>query len=177
MSMEPTTVGLEPQIMDSERPQVADEATTEAMAKMTEAVEARKAAKREAAKRFSEKKAAERLERVEKAKKFIEKLKAEKLWEKIGKDNQEFLDKLATVSNNNGIASTSTFTMMFGADVKVGSKVTLLQAFERTRKGQNEIDRLVRSKWLQKGIIVKYTRNDKDIFKSTYEVMELPLPQ
>ena len=169
-------MSLEPQIMDEARPMVADEDVVD-VAVSAETLEARKAAKREAAKRFSEKKAAEKSERVEKANKLIDKLKAEKLWEKIGKENQEFLDKLATVSNNSGIASTSTFTMMFGADVKVGSKVTLLQAFERTRKGQNEIDRLMRSKWMQKGIIVKYTRDDKDIFKSTYEVMELPLPQ
>lgn len=169
-------MSLEPQIMNEARP-IDEDVRPEAVrgvAVSAEALEARKAAKREAAKRFSEKKAAEKTERVEKATKLIAKLKAEKLWEKIGKENQEFLDKLATVSNNSGIASTSTFTMMFGADVKVGSKVTLLQAFERTRKGQNEIDRLVRSKWAQKGIVVKYTRDDKDIFKSTYEVMELP---
>lgn len=136
-------------------------------------LEAKREAKREAAKRFTAKKAAEKQERVEKATKLIEKLKAEKLWDKIGAENQEFLTKLTTVSSGNGATSNSTFSKMFGATPKVGDKVTLLQAFERTFKGQADIDRLIRTKWLQSGIEVKYTLDKNDIFKSTYEIVKL----
>ena len=139
-----------------------------------EAVEAKKEAKREAAKRFTERKAQEKQERIEKSSKLIEKLKKENLWDKIGAEYQEFLTKLATANPNSGAASNSTFNKMFGATPKVGDKVTLLQAFERTFKGQADIDRLVRTKWAEAGIEVKYTADTKDVFKSVYEIVKLP---
>lgn len=137
-------------------------------------LEARKEAKREAAKRFTERKAQEKQERIEKSSKLIEKLKNEKLWDKIGAEYQEFLTKLATASNGSNASSNSTFNKMFGATPKVGDKVTLLQAFERTFKGQADIDRLVRTKWADNGIEVKYTADTKDVFKSVYEIVALP---
>lgn len=155
-------MSLEPQIMEE---------TVEAKA---EALEAKREAKREAAKRFTERKAQEKAERIEKATKLIEKLKAEKLWDKIGAEYQEFLTKLATATPNSGVASSSTFAKLFGATPKVGDKVTLLQAFERTFKGQSDIDRLIRTKWAQAGITIKYTQDAKDIFKSVYEITALP---
>lgn len=159
-------MSLEPQIMEEV---TAEEATAKAAA-----LEAKREAKREAAKRFTERKAQEKAERIEKATKLIEKLKAEKLWDKLGAEYQEFLTKLVTVAPNSGVASSSTFAKLFGATPKVGDKVTLLQAFERTFKGQSDIDRLIRTKWAQAGIVVKYTQDAKDIFKSVYEITALP---
>lgn len=154
---------------------VSDDApVTGVAAAEAEAVEAKKEAKREAAKRFTERKAQEKQERIEKSSKLIEKLKKENLWDKIGAEYQEFLTKLATANPNSGAASNSTFNKMFGATPKVGDKVTLLQAFERTFKGQADIDRLVRTKWAEAGIEVKYTADTKDVFKSVYEIVKLP---
>ena len=152
---------------------VSDDAPVTGVA-AAEAVEAKKEAKREAAKRFTERKAQEKQERIEKSSKLIEKLKKENLWDKIGAEYQEFLTKLATANPNSGAASNSTFNKMFGATPKVGDKVTLLQAFERTFKGQADIDRLVRTKWAEAGIEVKYTADTKDVFKSVYEIVKLP---
>lgn len=157
-------MSLEPQIMDD----------VDGMGAEAEALEARKEAKREAAKRFTERKAKEKAERIEKSAKLIDLLKKENVWDKLPDEYKDFLTKLSTASSNSGIATTSTFALMFGADAKVGTKVTLRQAFERTFKGQNDIDRLVRTKWLQKGIEVKYTVDSKDIFMSTYEIVKMP---
>ena len=160
-------MSLEPQIMDAERPEV-----TKAMS--AEKLESMRVAKREAAARFTKRKAEEKAERLEKSAKLIEQLKKEKMWDRIGPELQDFLTKMSTASANSGAASNSTFSKLFGNAPKVGDKVTLIQCFERTRKGQSEIDRLVRTKWAGNGIEIKYTPDEKDIFKSVYEIVKLP---
>lgn len=129
--------------------------------------------KKEAAERFKEARAKEKAERIEGAKKLIATLKDNGLWDELEEEHHTFLNSLVAAGNSQNAGGMSFFTKMFGADAKVGTSVTLREAFERTLKGQNNIDFYVSKKWPEKGIIVKVEKNDENVLETTYTIESL----
>lgn len=125
--------------------------------------------KAEALQRFKEKKAKKEAERISNAKKLKELLIKEKAWDKIGADLQTWVESLAVAKPANGGSQTSLLTTLFGPTPKVGDKVTLADAFNKTYKGKATLDIYVK-RWKEKGVIVEFTANTADMLKSTYEI-------
>lgn len=127
-----------------------------------------KAKKAEAAKAWKERKEEESAQRQESAKKLI-KLLADKKVE-LTPELNDFLNGIANPKkpavSNNGV-----FSQLFGVTPKVGDKVTLKQAFERTFKSAAELKRLSKQ-WAEKGIVVKFTQN-ANLLESTYTIEKL----
>lgn len=124
--------------------------------------------KAEALQRFKEKKAAKEAERISNAKKLKDLLTKNGAWDKIGADLQTWVESLAVAKPVNGASQSSLLTTLFGPSPKVGDKVTLADAFNKTYKGKATLDIYVK-RWAQKGVIVEFTA-DADMLKSTYEI-------
>lgn len=132
-----------------------------------------KARKKEAAKKCAEKKKAQAAARIEAAKKLIEELKKIGAYDKLNKEYQDMLMSW-TVSQAKTVATGSNlFITIFGEHPKVGDKVTLKEVFNKTLKGEATINAFIKS-LLKKGIVVKYTVNEKNLIESTYEIVTLP---
>lgn len=132
----------------------------------------REASKREAAKRFAENKK-KRQEEARKAAETLEKeLKGKELYDKLSQASKDFISSIINPVSHTGFNGTSVFVVTFGANPKVGDKVTLEDIFKRTLKGKASFDAVVK-RWQDKGIVIEY-HEDKDILKSTYTIKELP---
>ena len=128
-------------------------------------------AKREAAKRFLENKK-KKQEEARKAAETLEKeLKDKGLYDKLSQASKDFISSIINPVSHTGFNGTSVFVTVFGANPKVGDKVTLEDIFKKTLKGKASFDAVVK-RWAEKGIVIEY-REDKDILKSTYTIKEL----
>lgn len=67
----------------------------------------------------------------------------------------------------------TTFSKLFGPTPKVGDKVTLIEAFNRTDKGKASIN-IELKRWAQKGIIVDFVEDSSNTKNSTYVIKALP---
>lgn len=133
---------------------------------------AKKRQKQEAAKRFAENKK-KRQEEARKAAETLEKeLKDKGLYEKLSQASKDFLSSIINPVSHTGFNGTSVFVVTFGANPKVGDRVSLEDIFKRTLKGKASFDAVVK-RWAEKGIVIEY-HEDKDILKSTYTIKELP---
>lgn len=134
-------------------------------------VEDKRAAKREAAKRFLENKK-KKQEEARKAAETLEKeLKDKGLYDKLSQTSKDFISSIINPVSHTGFNGTSVFVTVFGANPKVGDKVTLEDIFKKTLKGKASFDAVVK-RWAEKGIVIEY-HEDKDILKSTYTIKEL----
>ena len=142
-----------------------------------EKLEAFKAAKREAAKRWKERKAKEKEDFLVNVKALCEAFKSNGIWEKLTSEQQSFLDGCANPVTHKAAASTksssSIFTIVFGAEPKVGDKVTLTDVFQKTLKGKAQFDAKVKA-WANDGIIISYQEDAANLFNSTYTIEALP---
>ena len=130
----------------------------------------REASKREAAKRFAANKK-KRQEEARKAAETLEKeLKGKGLYEKLSQASKDFISSIINPVSHTGFNGTSVFVTVFGANPKVGDKVTLEDIFKKTLKGKASFDAVVK-RWAEKGIVIEY-HEDKDILKSTYTIKE-----
>lgn len=127
--------------------------------------------KRAAAKRFKEKRAAEKAERIENAKRFIEEVKADGRWDTYSEQNKAFLISL-TVESVGG-SNEPVFKKIFGENPQVGDTVTLFTAMQKSLKGKNNIDHLIK-KWAENGTVVSYTANKENVLESVYKIEALP---
>ena len=127
-----------------------------------------KAKKAEAAKAWKERKDKEAVARQESAKKLIKLLEDKKV--QLTPELTDFLNGIANpkraVSSVNGV-----FAQLFGPTPKVGDKVTLKQAFEKTFKSAAELKRLTKS-WAEKGTVVKFV-SAANLLESTYVIEKL----
>ena len=131
----------------------------------------KRAAKREAAKRFAENKK-KKQEEARKAAGTLEKeLKDKGLYDKLSQASKDFISSIINPVSHTGFNGTSVFVTVFGANPKVGDKVTLEDIFKKTLKGKASFDAVVK-RWAEKGIVIEY-HEDKDILKSTYTIKEL----
>lgn len=130
-----------------------------------------KAKKREAAARFKENKKKEKAERIEGARALVDEMKGAGLYDRLSASAQEFLNSLANPASGNA-GTSSTFTALFGANPKVGDKVTLIEAFQRTLKGKANIDSYIK-KWAEKGTVVSFQQDSADIRNSVYVIEQL----
>lgn len=132
---------------------------------------AKKRQKQEAAKRFAANKK-KRQEEARKAAETLEKeLKDKGLYDKLSQASKDFLSISSNPVSHTGFNGTSVFVTVFGANPKVGDKVTLEDIFKKTLKGKASFDVIVK-RWAEKGIVIEY-HEDKDILKSTYTIKEL----
>ena len=132
----------------------------------------KRASKREAAKRFAENKK-KRQEEARKAAETLEKeLKDKGLYDKLSQASKDFISSIMNPVSHTGFNGTSVFVTVFGANPKVGDRVSLEDVFKRTLKGKASFDVIIK-RWQDKGIVIEY-HEDKDILKSTYTIKELP---
>jgi len=128
-------------------------------------LEARKAKKREAAAQYKEQKAKEKEDRIKGGKAIIEEMKSKNIFDKLSDAAKEFLNGLANpvpAANN-----ASLFVQLFGVNPKVGTKITLTDAFTKTLKGKSNIDHYTKI-WAAKGTIVTFTQDKENILNSVY---------
>ena len=130
-----------------------------------------KAKKRAAAERFKENKKKEKKARIEGAKALIDEMKNAGLYDQLSDSAKDFLNNLANPVSGNATTG-STFMALFGAAPKVGDKVTLIEAFQRTLKGKSNIDAYIK-KWAEKGIVVSFQQDVTDIRNSVYTLEAL----
>lgn len=128
-----------------------------------------KAKKAEAAKAWKQRKDEEKVARQENAKKLIKLLADKKVV--LTPELDAFLNDIANPKKGGSTSSSGVLNQMFGATPKVGDKITLKQAFERTFKSAAEIKRLCKM-WNEKGIVVKFTQNS-NLLESTYTIEKL----
>ena len=154
---------------------VVNEAVVEGIDE-AEKLEAFKAAKREAAKRWKERKAKEKEEFLTNVKALCEAFKSNGIWEQLTPEQQSFLDGCANPVAHKAVASTrssnSIFAIVFGAEPKVGDKVTLTDVFQKTLKGKAQFDAKVKA-WANDGIIISYQEDAANLFNSTYTIEAL----
>lgn len=127
-----------------------------------------KAKKAQAAKDWKERKEKEAVERQQNAQKLIKLLEDKKV--QLTPELSAFLNGIANPKKGSASVS-SVFTQLFGASPKVGDKVTLKQAFERTFKSGAELKRLTKA-WAEKGIVVKFAQA-ANLLDSTYTIEKL----
>lgn len=155
---------------------IDEEVKSEAVKSEAEKLEAFKAAKRKAAKRWKERKAKEKEEFLTNVKALCEAFKSNGIWEQLTPEQQSFLDGCANPVAHKAVASTrssnSIFAIVFGAEPKVGDKVTLTDVFQKTLKGKAQFDAKVKA-WANDGIIISYQEDAANLFNSTYTIEAL----
>jgi hypothetical protein len=138
----------------------------------------KKAKKLEALKRFKERKAQKAVEDYQSALALRDELSKVGLLEKLTDRSKAFLADQCTdpatrkQSSAGGVTQPSVLIALYGPSPKVGDKITLRQAFEKTAKGKATLDILIR-RWKEKGTVVEVIPN-KDIMETVYEIKALP---
>jgi hypothetical protein len=84
----------------------------------------------------------------------------------------KLLTKVPGVRTGGGFGGTPVLNKLFGDSPQVGMKITIQDVFSKTMKGVQQMNGLIR-KWSEKGIVVKYTHNEAEPFKSTYEIVSI----
>lgn len=130
------------------------------------------AKKRETARKCNAKKKEKEAKQRECAAKLKDELISKGIFETLSEESQLFIKSIST-EQPSVRGGNSFFTQLFGSNPKVGDKITLKSAFNKTLKGKATIDLSVR-RWADKGIKIRYNPNEQMLVESTYEIMELP---
>lgn len=159
--------------MKKEETQVVGQATLspeelDAQAKKLAEQKARKLANDKRLKELHKQEAADR---VKKAGALVAYMKQNKLFEKLSPDFQDFLNKLANPPVSR--STVSVFDILFGENAKVGTTVTLMEAFQKTMKGKAQIDHFIEKKWKPAGIIVEFENDANNLLNSKYILKKL----
>jgi hypothetical protein len=138
----------------------------------------KKAKKLEALKRFKERKAQKAVDDYKTALELRDELSKAGILEKLTDASKAFLADQCTdpatrkQATGGAAVQPSVLLALYGPNPKVGDKITLRQAFEKTAKGKATLDILIR-RWKEKGTVVEVVAN-KDIMETTYEIKALP---
>lgn len=81
----------------------------------------------------------------------------------------KWLDKEPGTSTAGG----STFSKLYGAEPKVGDKITLQDAFDKTFKGKSQMDSLIKKLKEKNGIEIVFEFNKEKPALSTYTIKSL----
>lgn len=129
-----------------------------------------KAKKAAAAKAWKERKDKEASERQKTAADLIKYLADKKIT--LPESFSKLLNEIASPSaRTSSSGSSPLFEKLFGANPKVGDKVTLIEVFQKSYKSKAEIDRYVKQ-WAEKGIVIEFTQ-DANMLGSTYTIKKL----
>lgn len=145
--------------------------TPEQIAEREKKIAEQKAKKLANDKRLKELHKKEAADRVKKAGEFLKYTKDKGIFDKLPKEYQDFLNAIATPIISR--STVSVFNMLFGDDPKVGTTVTLMEAFQKTMKGKAQIDHFISKKWAPAGIVVDYEANANNLLDSKYILKKL----
>jgi hypothetical protein len=73
-------------------------------------------------------------------------------------------------TRHTGFKGASVFSIIFGDNPKPGDKVTSLEVYKRTRKGDQQI-RAMLIQWAKKGVKIHFTPNKDNPLESVYELI------
>jgi hypothetical protein len=140
--------------------------------------DSKKEKKAEAAKRHAEKRAKAIQEDYQNALKLRDILTKAGEYDKLPEDLKAYLiakcvDPKERKSVGGGGGLPTILVQLFGEGIKVGDKITLRQAFDKTAKGKATLDILVRRWSKDSGVEVKVVPN-KDVMLTEYVVTKLP---
>ena len=136
-----------------------------------------KAKKEAAIARFKANRAAKQKAAYENALKLRDELVKGQYLDKLTAPVKEFVLSLckdpAEKKASGGFGGPSVFTLLFGEAPKVGDKITLEQAFNKTYKGKSTLDLWVK-RWAEKGIVVECHVDSAKMLNTTYTIKTLP---
>jgi hypothetical protein len=132
--------------------------------------------KLEALKRFKEKRAKESEEAKKAAIALHAELTKSGLIKQLSAESQAFVAKLIAPPATRAAgqpATASIFTLLFGTEPKVGTSVTLEEAFKKTFKGKSTLDVWVK-RWAEKGTVVEIINDATNPLATKYVLKALP---
>jgi len=134
--------------------------------------------RKEAYEAYKVKRAAKQKERYEQALKLKDELVKHQLFDKLMQPTKEFVISLCQNPEEkkaSGFGGPSVYTQLFGSNPKVGDKITLEEAFNKTFKGKSTLDMWVK-RWAEKGIIVECVIDKQRMLNTTYTIKDLHGP-
>ena len=143
----------------------------------TAKVDSDKAKREEAYRNYKAKRAEKQKAAYENALKLRDELSKAGMLDKLSASAKEFVLSLckdpSERAKSGGFGGPSIFSILFGDNPKVGQKITLEEAFNKTYKGKSTLDLWVK-RWADKGIIVECTIDPVKMINSTYTIKSLP---
>lgn len=139
-------------------------------------VDSDKAKREEAYRNYKAKRAEKQKAAYENALKLRDELSKAGMLDKLSASAKEFVLSLCkdpSERKSGGFGGPSIFSILFGDNPKVGQKITLEEAFNKTYKGKSTLDLWVK-RWADKGIIVECTIDPVKMINSTYTIKSLP---
>jgi len=140
-------------------------------------VDGDKAKREEAYRNYKAKRAEKQKAAYENALKLRDELSKAGMLDKLSASAKEFVLSLckdpSERAKSGGFGGPSIFSILFGDNPKVGQKITLEEAFNKTYKGKSTLDLWVK-RWADKGIIVECTIDPVKMINSTYTIKSLP---
>lgn len=139
-------------------------------------VDGDKAKREEAYRNYKAKRAEKQKAAYENALKLRDELSKAGMLDKLSASVKEFVLSLCkdpSERKSGGFGGPSIFSTLFGDNPKVGQKITLEEAFNKTYKGKSTLDLWVK-RWADKDIIVECTIDPVKMINSTYTIKSLP---
>lgn len=139
-------------------------------------VDGDKAKREEAYRNYKNKRAEKQKAAYENALKLRDELSKAGMLDKLSASAKEFVLSLCkdpSERKSGGFGGPSIFSILFGDNPKVGQKITLEEAFNKTYKGKSTLDLWVK-RWADKDIIVECTIDPVKMINSTYTIKSLP---
>lgn len=139
-------------------------------------VDGDKAKREEAYRNYKAKRAEKQKAAYENALKLRDELSKAGMLDKLSASAKEFVLSLCkdpSERKSGGFGGPSIFSILFGDNPKVGQKITLEEAFNKTYKGKSTLDLWVK-RWADKDIIVECTIDPVKMINSTYTIKSLP---
>lgn len=98
------------------------------------------------------------------------------LMAKMDATDVAFIKWLDSEPGTASLGGGSVFTKLFGNSPKVGDKITLQDAFDRTFKGKGQMDGVMKKLKEKNGIEIEFVFNKEKPALSTYEIKSLGTP-
>lgn len=140
-------------------------------------VDSDKAKREEAYRNYKAKRAEKQKAAYENALKLRDELSKAGMLDKLSASAKEFVLSLckdpSERAKSGGFGGPSIFSVLFGDNPKVGQKITLEEAFNKTYKGKSTLDLWVK-RWADKDIIVECTVDPVKMINTTYTIKSLP---
>lgn len=140
-------------------------------------VDGDKAKREEAYRNYKAKRAEKQKAAYENALKLRDELSKAGMLDKLSASAKEFVLSLckdpSERAKSGGFGGPSIFSVLFGDNPKVGQKITLEEAFNKTYKGKSTLDLWVK-RWADKDIIVECTVDPVKMINTTYTIKSLP---
>lgn len=140
------------------------------------AVSDEKAKRDEAYRNYKAKRAEKQKAAYENALKLRDELSKSGSLDRLTAPVKEFVLSLCkdpSVRAKSGGGGSSIFSLLFGDNPKVGQKITLEEAFNKTYKGKSTLDLWVK-RWADKDIIIECVVDPVKMINTTYTIKALP---